>query len=348
MSHELRTRASNASQGGAGAPYLAASGDMVAVSDRVPCPHCGQLIHPIAGRCKHCKTDLVGARGIRAAAPASLPSLATPAPGTLRAPVVAPIAAPIASADPYADSGPVLPPRVTARQLAAQPERAWWKSWPTIVIGLAAVAIVVAIVLLVWPPHDKVEGALPVGPAPDRMDTSPLVPEAPGNGATPTPSKPTPPTGSGGADPWGKADPPKDPAPTRPLPPDPVPRAPDPDDDDDALGLGGILGGTPGSAGGPTFGGLGGAKSVGMLSAMLQHGCARVTACGGDPMLKQTCDQLQGVLGKTPLPRPTCAAATECLEKIDALDCDLRLDDFAKIMSMQSKFASCVDAMQCS
>ncbi|HRC59196.1 MAG TPA: hypothetical protein PKU97_24905, partial [Kofleriaceae bacterium] len=25
---------------------------------RMPCPFCGGLVHPIAGRCKHCKQDL--------------------------------------------------------------------------------------------------------------------------------------------------------------------------------------------------------------------------------------------------------------------------------------------------
>ena len=47
---------------------------------RIPCPVCGQEIHPVAGRCKHCKTDLVklrvrapridpGVIGVAAAAP---------------------------------------------------------------------------------------------------------------------------------------------------------------------------------------------------------------------------------------------------------------------------------------
>ena len=31
---------------------------------RVPCPLCGGLIHPIAGKCKHCKADLTAHRAL--------------------------------------------------------------------------------------------------------------------------------------------------------------------------------------------------------------------------------------------------------------------------------------------
>jgi hypothetical protein len=45
---------------------------------RVPCPLCGGLIHPIAGRCKHCKGDLREYRSTRPAAGATLPALSQP------------------------------------------------------------------------------------------------------------------------------------------------------------------------------------------------------------------------------------------------------------------------------
>src|SRR5665647_1711166 len=45
---------------------------------RIPCPLCGGLIHPIAGRCKHCKADIAALGAKRPAAMAALPPLAAP------------------------------------------------------------------------------------------------------------------------------------------------------------------------------------------------------------------------------------------------------------------------------
>src|SRR5215510_7929017 len=64
---------------------------------RVPCPLCGGLIHPIAGRCKHCKGDLSALRSTRPAAAATLPALNQP-PAT-RAAAPAPAPAPAAPAN---------------------------------------------------------------------------------------------------------------------------------------------------------------------------------------------------------------------------------------------------------
>lgn len=340
---------------------------MVAANDRVPCPQCGGLIHPISGRCKHCKADLATARGARSSAPVQLPSLsATPAPLPVQAAAAAPspwapppkpayspvpvagaVTAPLAGTD----SQPVLPPRVTARQMAVpETERAWWKSWPILVILVASVAIIVAILMLVIP-HGRSEAAgkkdLPVGPAPDRMDTDPTVP-----GANGLPAQPSPPANGGGsaADPWngksGQADPPpaaKDP--NRLPPPDPLPPDPTPDPDDDTLGLGGILGGGGNSAG--TGNPLGNLGSPGMMGAMLQHGCARAQACAMDPMVKQACAQIGPMLSQMPKQVPSCAAAQRCLDQIDKLDCATNLDGLAGILALQTKIDACVDALQC-
>ena len=46
-----------------------------------PCLACGELVHRVAGRCKHCKGDLSALRSARPAAAAALPALqAAPAP----------------------------------------------------------------------------------------------------------------------------------------------------------------------------------------------------------------------------------------------------------------------------
>src|SRR5258706_3388072 len=47
------------------------------VESRMACPLCGGAIHPIAGRCKHCKEDLSAMRSGRPAAAAPLPALNT-------------------------------------------------------------------------------------------------------------------------------------------------------------------------------------------------------------------------------------------------------------------------------
>src|SRR6188768_1590135 len=90
---------------------------------RVPCPLCGGLIHPVAGRCKHCKEDLTQFRANRPPAAAALPPLsgartnggaqtAAPAygPGT-NGHAAASIASPTAVV--HEGSQPILPPRPT-------------------------------------------------------------------------------------------------------------------------------------------------------------------------------------------------------------------------------------------
>src|SRR5215467_11037283 len=72
---------------------------------RVPCPLCGGLIHPIAGKCKHCKADLSAYRAARPAANTPLPAL-HPAGGNG-------VTGPATPVPPAAHA--VLPPRPTSR-----------------------------------------------------------------------------------------------------------------------------------------------------------------------------------------------------------------------------------------
>src|SRR5215207_126382 len=83
---------------------------------RVPCPLCGGLIHPVAGRCKHCKEDLTQFRAGRPQAAAALPALngkpVVSTNGTNGHVVAAPI--PVAMPVTHNDgSQPILPPRTT-------------------------------------------------------------------------------------------------------------------------------------------------------------------------------------------------------------------------------------------
>jgi len=189
---------------------------------RTACPVCGGAIHPIAGKCKHCKTDLVKLRRQHQAAagtpappqpgrPYSAPPRATTAPvngnhGAAPTPII--IAPPIATPDPHLVS---LPP--TSRR------GAWSRTWPIVVAVIAAAAIVISVILLLTGDgrhHDSGTQRVVPPPAPDRMNTDPLpdptdpwqgapgaapnsapgaAPSAPNN-APAAPAPPTPPAAS--------------------------------------------------------------------------------------------------------------------------------------------------------
>jgi hypothetical protein len=212
------------------------------------------------------------------------------------------MAVPIAMKAAEPDSAPILPPRPTGRMESA-PRQASWKSWPVFVIGIAVVAIIVAVILMVWPPGGSTNAdakTLAPPPAPERMDTN--------GGANTGPSS--------GNDPWsnkGGAAP--DPAPSQPPANPSVPDIDqiDPPDPDDSLGgtlRGGGRGGMPRTS-----------SMVGMMNAIKKHACDRLASCPNpDDTVKLLCDASGLVLPNTPA--PTCDAAKQCLSKVDALPCD--------------------------
>jgi len=311
---------------------------------RIPCPLCGGLIHPIAGRCKHCKEDVSATRSSRPAA-APLPSLlASGAPaqpylgngyanghtnGHAEAvkshPANAHLAVPIAMRTE--ESQPILPPRPTARMQASGTSQATWKSWPVVVIGIAVVAIIVAVILMVWPAGGATKAdakTLAPPPAPERMDTNP----SPSTGNGP----------QGGLDPWsnkGGAAP--DPAPTQP-PHDPAVPDIDQIDPPDDPGLANPFRGGRG-------GGLSSQATLGLMTAIMKHTCDRLASCpnANDPTIKMMCDA--GRLAVPNAPTPTCSAAQRCLSKIDALPCD-DLDP-ASTLGMIQGVQDCIEAMSC-
>lgn len=128
---------------------------------RIPCPQCGGPIHPVAGRCKHCKTDLAALRTGKPSAQAALPSLGNrttndrPVPGPrgaarayasrARMPDVDPSTAQFSMSSEL-PSANVLPPRPTGRMFAVPSGPALW---PVIVIVLSSLATVIAIAAIV-------------------------------------------------------------------------------------------------------------------------------------------------------------------------------------------------------
>ena len=345
---------------------------------RVPCPLCGGLIHPIAGRCKHCKAELAALRLARPAATAALPPLAAPPlhpapagpppvgiPGggtSLHAPSPPHAVTHVAHAAPHAviaaavdESRPILPPRPTGRHQAAPP-RSVWRSWPVIVIVLAVAAIATAVVLMLWPPPAaaKAESQRPRGPmpAPERMDTNPLPPQGPRGQLAP-------PSG-GSTDPWSNRGtvPRQPPPPTAPDDPD-APSSIDPDDifaDPFAnpRGRGGSGRGAGGLGGNP-FGSMGAGNAL--VFSMVKRACDQLKSCPGASAsaMASMCTMIDQSFGQLPLPPASCVAAQRCLAQIDKLDlCGTKTSpfggggsDLADITMLLSTAQDCLDAARC-
>jgi hypothetical protein len=85
---------------------------------RVACPTCGGLIHPVAGRCKHCKTDLSAAHATRLARHAAPQVAALPALGGAAAAAAAPAPGPAAPSSPWAPPQAGAAPADATRPLA--------------------------------------------------------------------------------------------------------------------------------------------------------------------------------------------------------------------------------------
>jgi hypothetical protein len=290
----------------------------MAAEARIPCPVCTAPIHPVAGRCKHCREDVRGFRSARPAAPVALPRL-TPVPAA-PAPVYAPPPEAAAPADVIRHAPPamprgyapppselearsILPPRTTGSQHIADPDGpsgSAWRNWPVVVIVLACVAILGAVVVMVWPqsrPSARASPPSPPPPAPDHMETNPLPP-------TPDPAPPARPA---------------PPAHTAPLPS----TAPDPWNDQrtqaDPI------------------------HSIDLLTAALQHFCKGRASCpDGDPIMDAACT----AVANEQVTPPSCPASDRCLARFDKMSCT-DPTDMAGIQALMSTIDDCAEATRC-
>lgn len=286
------------------------------------CPQCGGFVHPIAGKCKHCKADLHAARGARPAASAVLPSLANG--GSMKRRDETPLPTRLANAAAAAESGHnlILPQRTTGGMAAQKPPgRSLLKNWPVLVIILAGIAIAAAVILMVWPAGKdaKADTRIPPPPAPERMDTNPLPPQ--GSMITP-PSTPNP----SAPDPWSQ--------------PTPDPQAQiDPDDPTKDPFANPNAGGNRAN----TLGGLGfNSRGSAVMVGVLQHACTRMAACGNS-QLGMMCSSMTQLFGATPA--PTCASAQRCFDRIDQIDCDKDVNSQADVLGLMTTFQDCTEAM---
>lgn len=181
-----------------------------AVEPRTSCPACGGPIHPIAGRCKHCKADLTRLRGGAAPAAsaqtAARPNLVALGGGNGHATNDASRPAPV-----VATPAVMMPP---SAEPALAPRSTWSSRWPLVVALVAVIAIVASVALLLFGGDDSKKKDRGVrrfdGPAPEMTPTDPLGPQMtppapPPNGGqphaggiapdpTPPPTSPTSPT----------------------------------------------------------------------------------------------------------------------------------------------------------
>jgi hypothetical protein len=183
-----------------------------------------------------------------------------------------------------------------------------------IVIGVAVLAIVTAVVIMVLPQDQKKAGRK-IGtppPAPERMDVNP---------ATPKSSQLTPP----GGDPWAQPDYPAAPS---PQPMQPSPLAPDPNDPNDIFG--GLNGGAMGTGGSA------------VMFAAFDKMCTKLKSCGdSDPSITTICDSMTSPRGQFAVPQ-SCTAAQKCLQAIDNYSCT---NDAVNVMTAVYAIQDCSDAM---
>lgn len=190
-----------------------------------------------------------------------------------------------------------------------------------IVIGVALLAIVTAVVLMVWPPARSDQTGsrmLAPPPAPERMDTNPLPPHPGPPGATQPPS-PDDPWGQPGSGPSGLNDPP-----VKPDDIDPTDILKDP---------------FAAPSGRPRL------QPNNFAFTLFAHACNRIAKCGtGDDLLTDYCAMIVRMVPTAP---PSCTAAQSCLDRIDQIDCATPFNGIGDLMQLRSQFKDCEAAMRC-
>jgi hypothetical protein len=308
---------------------------------RVSCPACGGAIHPIAGRCKHCRADLVAVRGGATGALGAvieIGSLAVAAPQSNRANTASAVSSPSLFGSPSllgsstAVSAPVIFSSVSTGARSSQ--GAWKKRWPLLVAGLAALAIVVSIAVLLFGSGKKTRHRRALGPAPDRMQTDQL-PTDPwsnrGSGPTPNPDQmqPIPQTPAPDIAPGrGSADP-SDPS------------ANDDDPDDPASGA-------PSQPAAPSAAGPRPTSADAFMSAAIDVACTRLTACWGGGAATSMCDQIKSLSTQATrsCQRYDADAADQCLRSIGHIPCPDADVPLSEMLGMVAGIDSCMHACQ--
>lgn len=287
----------------------------------VQCPACGGAIHPIAGRCKHCKADLVAhreaeARARRAAQQAMREtnrSAAPPPPAKPngRAPSPAPANGSGPARAPAAQRRPQTPPPSLEQQVVYAEQSAWSRRWPLLVSAVALVAILVSLFFLLRSSNGEAE---PLGH--ETSSNAPhIVPDQ-----MPSPNMPQP----------------------------QMPNIPDPDFAPQPL--------DPGGGSAPRAWHT--APDPGMFSvALVESVCAKLDSCGiSDDFSSVLCKEMAKGASNPMLDAKVksgeCtydrAAATACLQAVSNMSCDMKdANDVAGWLSQASGMVDCAGAFTC-
>ncbi len=282
------------------------------------CPACGGQIHPIAGRCKHCKADLARLRAAappgRGAPPAQRPNLV--ALGAAAAPAL-----PSAGLPPLrggnGHAAPVVMPPFPSHAPDDAPRASWSSRWPLVVALIAVVAIVASIALLVFGggTKKKHDGARRNdGPAPEMMPTDPqapqIMPQAPGGGTAPHAQGITP-----------------DPSTPTPIIPSIPPPSP------------------------PSSGGAGPTSAPADVRSFATQAidvtCRRLSSCGGsDPMIATYCTMARDMVPQMDDLEQMCgdydrAAAAQCLDAVSRFPCPGGNADYAAMAQTLMGLSGC-------
>lgn len=223
------------------------------------------------------------------------------------------------------------------------------RNWPFWVILLAVVAMVAALVLLLWPQHSSsTRGRKPLSN--DRMDTS-TPPGQQGKGLDPwSGDAPDP-----GADALDGAGAPGSRAPVAPPPDDPDGSSADDDDAAAAADLdpsGGVgvdlvdpaIPDAPAPGPDPFHSGSASRRPQDVfMGEVVRRLCRRMAACGsGDPMMLALCSALPSHLPPVSARCYSPTAAAACLRTIDRLPCDDQIS-----MSLLQGMPACLSLLSC-
>ncbi len=282
----------------------------------VPCPACGGPVHPIAGRCKHCKTDLNRVREQQAQAMRAA-GMGAPPPATMGYAPAAPVhpatagSGPVAA--PPAERAPTAPPAQSpyAQGYGTAMPTSWSRRWPLLVGGIAVVVIAVSLIILFRGKSDASPSAAPgtsrtPRPVPDEMNQ-----QGPLGQNLPLPPKIDP------DDPTTRIDP------SFPQPP------------------------SHGQRTAPT-------DEASFMVAVMETVCHKVDSCGmKDPMFQTVCTQIGSMARRLPRSTGKCTvnqvAVDACFAALDRMPCDTLSagGDLTALLSMTNGIGECTAAVSC-
>lgn len=343
-------------------PKIGAQLSIVVGSQLSRCPTCGGEVHAVAGRCKHCKEDLVAWRAKLAIAnaAASAPQRQTPngdpsvqqvpeqvqgplaRQGQVQAPTQAPTHAPRRApthAPEQARGRASTQAPVSSRSNAKSGIVPWWKRWPVWAGALAIFLLGLSTGMLIERMRAAPEPVASNEATTDSRDTASAFGTAP-MPTDPLPSTPTPSIPA-----------PSAPGPSTPAPSPPRSTTPDP------FGLGPSPTKPAPQLGNPANPSSNPDRTVAFVGEAVDAGCEKLVSCNVVAGLsKQMCKSMVKDLGvaeaQDKLASGNCSvnrqAANQCLSRIKALECSSVSADVSRLSSLVAgPLLACAESITC-